>query len=713
MKLNLKTLMLGVVASVPFALTGCAPECVDVYDCGAKAKKDGKEYTCVAGACVTGSPFPDAGSGETGGGGGETGGGGGATGGGGGATGGGGGGGGMDEDAGMDAGTEDAGMDAGMDVDAGMDAGMDVDAGMDAGMDVDAGMDAGMDVDAGTTDEQITAVRAAADSSSSAMGLTIHGAVVTYLKPVVADAGVDDPAGFFIQATQNGPGLFVAIDPSTVAGGLSVGNLVDLTVDTVAKANGLRQITAITAASKATTTPDPIPGLIASINAVDFFTATNLDIYESRLISVTGTVTADPSGAGNGYKSARFNTTGTPDAGTRVALRLPSALMDAQFFGPGCTFTLTGGPMWRFTTTAQPSGFVQTELTNVACPGPAVIDARSITSTSVLVNFSRDLAPASVTASAFSITASDGGVLSVTAAANASARSVSLTTDAQLSAEPYTLVAGPALTDLRGTAVGTPNSATFTGFVSTNPGTHLLLTEVDVASAAEFIEIYNPTSQPIDLRNYYLADVNNYFELPANPTARTLTDNNDFLARFPAGATIGPKQTVVVAISGTAFNTAYPAVTSGVYSINSTGTTTAMEFIWKSAAPTPGLTNGGELVALVFWDGLSDNVKDVDIVLAGNPSATNNLVAKTPVDGPDTGTATTAYATDARTIQTFATTAGSGFSYKRNRLEGTNEVLTGGNGIDGNDETSEQTRTTWDTTYTAPTPGVVPTTMDP
>ncbi len=73
--------------------------------------------TCVAGTCVAGSPFPDAGA-VSGGGGGTTGGGGGAT----------GGGGGGEVDAG-----EDAGIDAGTELDAGMDAGTD-DAGVDAGL---------------------------------------------------------------------------------------------------------------------------------------------------------------------------------------------------------------------------------------------------------------------------------------------------------------------------------------------------------------------------------------------------------------------------------------------------------------------------------------------------------------------------------------------------------------------------------------------------
>ncbi len=101
------------LSAASFTFLGCAPECVDLADCGGI----GAGMTCQAGKCVAGSPFPDAGT--SGGGGGATGGGGG-----GGSTGGGGGG-------AVDAG-QDAGIDAGTEMDAGMDAG--VDAGVDAGL---------------------------------------------------------------------------------------------------------------------------------------------------------------------------------------------------------------------------------------------------------------------------------------------------------------------------------------------------------------------------------------------------------------------------------------------------------------------------------------------------------------------------------------------------------------------------------------------------
>ncbi len=90
----LKALTIGAAMFVPFFLSGCSPECVDVFDCAGKAKTDKKEFTCVSGICQPGSPFPggdagQGGGGAVGGGAGETGGGSGATGGGSGATGGG------------------------------------------------------------------------------------------------------------------------------------------------------------------------------------------------------------------------------------------------------------------------------------------------------------------------------------------------------------------------------------------------------------------------------------------------------------------------------------------------------------------------------------------------------------------------------------------------------------------------------------------------
>ncbi|MEO8699005.1 MAG: lamin tail domain-containing protein [Kofleriaceae bacterium] len=230
----------------------------------------------------------------------------------------------------------------------------------------------------------------------------------------------------------------------------------------------------------------------------------------------------------------------------------------------------------------------------------------------------------------------------------------------------------------------------------------LLITEVVLApSTGEFVEIANPTAQTVDLSTYYLADAGVYFQLPAGaPTV----DQNDFIVKFPVGASIAPGAVITVALdTATNFQTVY--ATSPSFSIAS-GTMTSVK---QNAVAT--LTNAGEVIVLFHWDGQGDLVHDVDIVLAGAPSVANGLVDKSgqALDGPDADTATTAYSTDARTLAAQAVAPNSGFSTKRIALEAGHETQSGsGNGIAGDDETSEDTAATWDTTFTAPTPGTLP-----
>lgn len=226
-------------------------------------------------------------------------------------------------------------------------------------------------------------------------------------------------------------------------------------------------------------------------------------------------------------------------------------------------------------------------------------------------------------------------------------------------------------------------------------GGHLLLTEVALApGGSEFIEIYNPTAQAVALATYYLSDNGNYFKLPAGAPAIGV---GDFIVQFPAAASIAPAGVVTVATgTAAAFATAFGVAPT--YSI-ADGTITHVVI-----DGTPSLTDAGEIVVLFQWDGTSALVKDVDIMLAGAPTPANGLISKS---GLAQGGST--YATDADTIADQAATPGAGVSTKRILPEPGHETQAGtGNGITGDDETSENTSVTWDATFTAPTPGVVP-----
>ncbi len=242
---------------------------------------------------------------------------------------------------------------------------------------------------------------------------------------------------------------------------------------------------------------------------------------------------------------------------------------------------------------------------------------------------------------------------------------------------------------------------------------HLLLSEVVVTpTSGEYVEIYNPTSVAVDLSNYYLSDDQEYAMLPGlnGATAAPTINNSDFIVQFPAGSSIAAGQAITVAVQGSGFITTFAVDPTYSISLNA-GSATPMIAILGDLAPT--LTNSGESIVLFSWDGMSDLVQDIDCLNVGSPSAGNSLISKTglSVDGPDADDIASTYLDDALTIPANLASPQSlpnapYESTKRVLLEAMNEVETGGNGIIGHDETSENIGVTWDSTFTPPTPNV-------
>jgi len=237
-------------------------------------------------------------------------------------------------------------------------------------------------------------------------------------------------------------------------------------------------------------------------------------------------------------------------------------------------------------------------------------------------------------------------------------------------------------------------------------GLHLLLSEIE-SDNGEMIELYNPTDAPIDLsQRYYLSDHNEYWRLPENGQSPITLDASDFLVRFPAGSTVAPGGVVVVAIDGNAFQATYGGKPSDFWvHVAGTGGRPMDAIIPLN---TPSLTNTGEMVALFYWDGESDLVRDVDLVVVGlDVPPANAPAAKVMIDGPDADTTPTPYAGEALDLGETGDTA-SNRTYKRKERERDREIHGAGNGITGDDETSEDLQLTWDKRETAGTPGEVP-----
>jgi hypothetical protein len=224
---------------------------------------------------------------------------------------------------------------------------------------------------------------------------------------------------------------------------------------------------------------------------------------------------------------------------------------------------------------------------------------------------------------------------------------------------------------------------------------HVLLSEICLGpDGAEFVEIVNPTTATVDLSQYYLANHGSYFKLPAGLPTLPL---DHFVAKFKAGTTIPAGGVITVAtLSASAFQTAYGVAPT--YSI-ADGTMTTV-----SLNGTARLTDTGALVVLFQWDGSTQLVRDVDFMITGTVNSTNQLISKS---GYNQGGVQ--YATDSNSIPQTLATPPLGKSTKRVAHEETHETQGGvGNGLTGHDETSESTMSTWDQTFTAPTPNSAP-----
>ena len=244
----------------------------------------------------------------------------------------------------------------------------------------------------------------------------------------------------------------------------------------------------------------------------------------------------------------------------------------------------------------------------------------------------------------------------------------------------------------------------------------LLLTEFVVTpTGGEFIEIYNPNASSVDLTDYFLSDVafdggpEYYYHIVLGTYEGGF---GDFMSKFPDGATIGAGEHQIVALNG-------DADFLSTYGVNPTYEIDQAEF--QSGPPdaipdmmethpgsiygadsthNPGLTNGDEMVMLFYWDGLSDLVSDVDYVLynSGSPTPNDEAVDKTgiTIDGPDPGTTGSTYLNDTPVAnQLSALSPTSGFSAQREDYTEGLQVMSGGNGVTGSDETSEDLNNTW------------------
>jgi len=230
---------------------------------------------------------------------------------------------------------------------------------------------------------------------------------------------------------------------------------------------------------------------------------------------------------------------------------------------------------------------------------------------------------------------------------------------------------------------------------------HLLITEIQtVPTDSSFIEIYNPTLNSIALDNVYLADHNTYYQIVEN----IFTNNSqDFLVQFPNSSSIPAKTAIIVALNGAAYESRFGSAPD--YEILATSANApdmTGHFIGASAQ-----FNTHEMMVLFQWDGSSDLIQDIDYIAWG--AFTTTFVDKSgiSIDGPDAGSDSSQYLSDTPVASQdeLASLSSETQSTQRIGIAEGNETLTGGNGLTGHDETSEDLTNQF--SIGNPTPGVV------
>lgn len=265
--------------------------------------------------------------------------------------------------------------------------------------------------------------------------------------------------------------------------------------------------------------------------------------------------------------------------------------------------------------------------------------------------------------------------------------------------------AGGSTSSTTTTTSGTTSSSTTGSGGMGAMADHLLISEISVSPVAgEFIEIWNPTSAAVALDNYYLSDNSTYFELAQGKPWMPITNNagTDFLGRFPKGTMIAADQVIVVAFKpeysaqyGGKCPNFFMAPAAMLCGGNMVPAMVATEA--SSITAMSGLSDSREMAVLFEWDGVANSaVKDVDYVTWGAMFEAGTRVDKTGVSGyqPDTAPMSQVGAIAPAPLQ----------SIERCSME-TGEKLTGGNGITGHDETSEDFSKSF-VSQAMPTPGV-------
>lgn len=224
---------------------------------------------------------------------------------------------------------------------------------------------------------------------------------------------------------------------------------------------------------------------------------------------------------------------------------------------------------------------------------------------------------------------------------------------------------------------------------------HLIFTELVLQpSAGEYVVIKNPTASDVDLADYYITDATDtvngkyYYKLPGGADYWS-GGGSDFIARFPDTSIAAGGSLILAFGRDTDYFSEYGSEAD--FSLKGSGTNVMLDAVGGETtiggSPNAKLDNAEETLVLFYWDGSSATVQDVDYLIWGGATYATD---KSGVSGYNNDTPVSS--------QSYLSTHADGEKLIRtDETEGT-ETASGGNGITGHDETSEDLANTWTVT---------------
>lgn len=315
------------------------------------------------------------------------------------------------------------------------------------------------------------------------VSLPVQDVRVTAVKPTIA--GSNERPGFFVQAGT--VGLFVEVDPASVAPPPRIGDRVSFTVTQVVRSGNQRKASAI--GSWLLFENAPIGPLVRSLTGVDLSMPTTRTQYESTVVSFSSAVQSWSTDGGYGNVAL---------GASAYSLRMPVSLNDTQDLRSGCSVTATASPL-VLNFTPQVYVWDAGSLVGTTCPPPQFLSVTPDAGTALLT-FSRYLDPTSVMASSFMLRDLNGPAMTPFSGTVSlvDRERVMLSSGSSFTAgTEYELMAN--VRDTRGAPLALPNKLSFVA--GGCRGGDVIISAVSFGLGSQWVELHNRSSAAVNMNN--------------------------------------------------------------------------------------------------------------------------------------------------------------------------------------------------------------------